>query len=295
MRSRRFINPELSPYSGVDGKPSNGLYEAWKSLNDEFLFSWGDDQFLIAGRDLPPRRESSSVTYGCEISGIGFNLPEAQPFVGVDRRIRLLRGRYVDPTLWNESLNRLDLKKKNLGGPMSYVFPFHRAATGAPTGGGCLISVTLSWYRKSWRIHVMSRASEITIRLLGDMYFIQHMVDEIIEQIPLKNWPEKPPINWHFLMCSQKRYVIPYYLLHTRGEAFVLDYMTDPKPKNLRHSGVQEYFWDSIVHPERVTWVQRRKWSEKFMRDSTLEWGALELARLQAQQDSRIIDLQFDK
>lgn len=263
------------------------LYEAWRNLNDQVLLEWPDEAFLLAGRELPKGREFSYMTYNCQLTtegGFGLDPEVTKPFLDPERRIKLLRSRYIDPPLWQEGIDRLELKRRNLGGPMSYVFPFHRPATSAPTGGGCLISVVLSWYDKKWRIHVMSRASEITIRLLGDMYFVKRMVDEIIEEVPIRNWPgtDNVPIDWTLLLCSQMKHVMPFYLLITKGEQWVKKAVTGKaplllgEPPNLRVQGMIDYFWELTLHPEVITWAQRRRWSEKFLEYAQKDWAKLE-------------------
>jgi len=266
----------FSEMSGEVKEPQLTLYETWLKLNDDFLFTMTDDEFLLAGRELPRGRDFSYMTYNITLSAKGFGLPESNPFMKQDRRIKLLRGRYVHDILWKEALQRLKEKgTKSSQGPMSYVMPFYRTKS-TPTGGGCLISLVFSWYNKSWKIHIMSRASEITIRLLGDMYFLESMVKEVLEEVPLKNWPgDNLQIDWTLLMCSQMKHVMPYYLLHTRGEDFVREYML-AEPQHLRHLGIIEYFWGDGVHPERVKWMQRRKWTDKFLKEANhTDWAGL--------------------
>ena len=35
-------------------------------------------------------------------------------------------------------------------------------------------------------------------------------------------------------------------------------------------------FWDMIIHPERVTWAQRRRFSELFMKNTSIDWSLQE-------------------
>jgi len=257
-----------------DDGPQLTLYESWLKFNDDFLFTMDDSEFLLAGRELPKGRDFSYMSYNKVLEGKGWGLPETHPLLNPGRRVKLLRGRYIHDILWKEALERLRLKgTKSSQGPMSFVLPFYRTKN-TPTGGGCLISLVFSWYNKTWRIHIMSRASEITVRLLGDLYFIKSMVDEVLEEIPLKNWPENPEISWTLLMCSQMKHVMPYYLLKTRGEEFVKQYVLS-EPQHLRHLGIIEYFWTEGMHPDRIKWMQRRKWSDKFLEDAQLDWAAI--------------------
>jgi len=267
-------------YSKIKGEemieasgPIRTLHQAWKDLNHQFFFTWPDEMFLLAGRELPPAREFSYMTYDVRIRGVGLGLPVTSNLLPKpERRVNLLRGRYIDTELWDEAMNRLDLKKKKLGGPMSYIFPFHRK--NAPTGGGCLAHIILTWYNKDWRVYVTSRASEITYRLLGDMYFVDSCLHEILEKVPLKNWNwDTLPLCWNITLASQLKHMMPFYL-QQQGEERLLWRIVIGKvgPHNLRVKGMIEYFWANIIHPETVTWAQRRKYSEQFMKFTEIDW-----------------------
>ena len=256
------------------------LYSSWRQVNDDFLYTTSDSEFSIAGEDLPKGREFSTVTTDINIAGCGFGLPESSIFLPhPERRVHLLERRYINQPLWDEALNRLFDRRKLLTGPMSWVFPFYRSGPDTPTGGGCLISLVFVWFRKAWSLEVNSRASEITYRLFGDMYFMQERVRKVADAIELRNFDiETVPINWHLTMASQIKHTLPLYLLQEHGDESMLQIaMADPRTlSNSRLVYLQEYFWKHIVHPETVTWAQRRKYSEKFLEISRLDWVDLE-------------------
>ncbi len=248
---------------------SVNLFKAWQKLNDDFIWADIEDSLMVGGKPgLPAGREFSTVAYNIQFNAFGWGLPAENEYLDPVRRVRLLTKRYINEPMWEEAFNRLNDKKKKQGGPMSFTFPFYRSADSAPTGGGCLISLSFTWWEKKWHIHVMSRASEITTRLLGDIYFVKHCVDRILKDLnyELKKWPEdnEVEISWNLLMASQMKHVVPFYILDTHGEEKLEEYIL-AEPRDFRQKGVQDYFWDQTLHPEKINWAQRRKWSDKFV------------------------------
>ena len=134
-------------------------------------------------------------------------------------------------------------------------------------------------------MYVKSRASEITTRLLGDMYFIQDCLEHINNLVPLKGLEDLGTldIRWSIILCTQMKHALPYHLLKLRGEEFVYDLMTRAEidSHSRQESELRKYFWEYTLHPKRVTWAQRRKWSEKFITDTELDWETLEKDHLQ--------------
>lgn len=252
------------------------LYEAWKGINNSFINDDPSDAMLMPGRDF------SFVKYNIELDAQGFGLPETPPpLFNKDRRVKLLEKRYIDPYVWDEGINRLIERRDRSTGsqPNSFLMLYHRRDTNerkVPAGGGCLVSLNFTWWNKGWHLHILSRASEITNRLLGDSYFVKHSVDKIIEATGLKKWdPENVHITWNLLLPSQMKYMVFHFLLYTEGVEVLKDFVTSP-PKNAWQEVVIEHFWKEFIHPEKISWAQRRKWSEQFIKETPeVNWGDL--------------------
>jgi len=253
-------------------------YEAWQKLNHVFL---ADD----SGSMIMPGRDFSHAKYNVQLRVTnGFGLPDdPPPFFNMERRLKTLETRYIDPDLWKEGVERLLARRDRATGtyPNTFLVQFHRRETRerkVPAGGGCLVSLNFTWFKKRWHLHVLSRASEITARLLADMYFVERAVNRVIEEAQVRKWdPDNLIIDWTLLLPSQMKYMVPIFLLFVEGEEAIKSMMVDP-PLNDWHKIVQEHFWKEFIFPEKIKWAQRRKWSEKFLtwtggRDKWLEVG----------------------
>ncbi len=258
------------------------LYTCWKKLNLEFLRLPDETGMLI------PTRDFTRVTRYVRLRATnGFGLPRLEDlppfFSSYERRANLLRKRYVDEQLWHEGVDRLKLKSKRMArtNPLSFVVAFHRRATserGVPAGGGCLQTITFVWCDGVWSLHVYLRASEITARLLADLVFVNEAVNQIVEEVPIKKWdPKNAEIVWDLALASQMKYMIPIFLLYLKGEDFVVNYFSkeeQPDDSNWVKT-VRSHFWDTVIWPDRISWAQRRKWSEKFLEGTNTDWAAL--------------------
>lgn len=275
--------------------------EAWRQLNDEFVFDGSDDEYMVAGKGLGRSRSFSCVKADVQLRFTGWGLPDKHYLVKHERRTQLLKKRYHNPKMWDEAVARFAKRagKLSKGAPLTFSFPFYRAADNAPAGGGCLLALTLGWWNGAWFANVHSRASEITYRLLADMYFVKHMLDEeVLKRFKPKTFPdvEDLPFSWNLLLASQMSHVLPYYFLKERGSDYTQWFMsreldgsevTDPDgvtvkgsgPLNLRERAILDVFWDETVRPDTITWAQRRRWAERFWEDSTIPVETYEMAR----------------
>lgn len=250
-----------------------------------------------------PGRDFSRVIWPVRLEGNGFgfnSVSELPPFFSnFDRRITLLERRYIDDELWDEGLNRLQLRKKRLSSknPLSFSFQFHRRPTAerkVPAGGGCLQTIVLVWCNNTWGISVHLRASEITARLLADIAFVKWAVDQIVKLTGVSKWPENPKIFWTIELASQMKYLIPSFLFHTYGEQSVLDFFvsgpdfpailpgTQVTP-NLWTDTITKHFWEEFIHPEKIKWMQRRRWSDKFLAITKTDWNEAKKVREELQ------------
>ncbi|MDE2098832.1 MAG: hypothetical protein KGL39_16385 [Patescibacteria group bacterium] len=248
------------------------LYDAWVRLNQKFLDKPEDDAWLIPGRDF------TNTRYNVQLHGEhGFQMPLVAPWWQKERRITLLEKRYIDPDLWDEGVNRLIERRDHMAGsqPGNFSIMFHRRPTKerkVPSGGGCLISINFTWFKGRWNLHVLSRASEITYRLLADMYFLQYSVERAVAESNLKKWnPDDFTIDWTLLLPSQMKSMAPIFLQHVGGDEAVRRYMTW-LPLHDWQRTVQAHFWGEFIYPEKITWAQRRKWSNLFFDETKADW-----------------------
>jgi hypothetical protein len=234
---------------------------------------------------IPNRDFSRVIPHVRLVAEEGFGLPSnlnklPQFFSNYDRRMTLLGNRYIDPELWQEGVERLVARRSRMArtNPLSFVIPFHRRATSerkVPAGGGCLQTITFIWVNGRWELHVALRASEITARLIADMLFVKRSVNAIVEEVNFKKWEPKTRIVWDIALASQMKYLVPLYVLFAEGEGQVINEYTSGKPEGIWQNIIWEHFWDTFIYPERITWAQRRKWSEKFLEMTSAPWAKL--------------------
>lgn len=271
---------------GIGTSPSGPtMLEAWRNLNQEFITGGSDDEYMVAGKGLGRSRSFSCVKADVRIDAVGWGLPKDHYLVKHDRRTKLLKKRYHNEKMWTEAVERFKKRagKLSAGAPLTFSFPFYRAADTAPAGGGCLLALTLGWWNGAWFMNVHSRASEITYRLLGDIYFVKHMLDEeILAKFKPKTFPdvEQLPVSWNLLLASQMSHVLPYWLMKEEGEAdFKLLVGQRKDGLNLREQALIDVFWDETTRPDTITWAQRRRWAERFWEDSDSTPAAYEEMR----------------
>ena len=254
------------------------LYDTWIGLNNAFIRtnpdnSLGEKFILMARRDYAMFK--SNIVLKCD----SLWLPDKEFFLfKKEKRIQLLHKRYLDPVIWQEGVDRLTANKYQNPRfyPKSFLFQFHHRGKISPTGGGCLVAFILYWFDSSWHLHVFSRMTEITINLLADMYFIQSLILDLINDKHLqgvKNFPLLDTI-WTFTLTNQKRDRIPPYLLYTGGDSAVKKFMS-AKPKNRWQKCIQDNFWDTFIYPEKVNWAQRLRWTNKFLENTKIDWRKL--------------------
>lgn len=255
----------------------NSLYDTWIGLNNAFIKtdpdnSLGEKFILMARRDYAMFK--SNIVLKCD----SLQLPDKEFFLfKKEKRIQLLSRKYIDPVLWEEGVDRLKAKKYQNPRfyPKAFVFQFHYQGRVSPTGGGCLVAFVLSWFDSNWHLHVFSRTTEVTINLLADMYFIRFLVSDLINKGYLQG-VEFPLLDtmWTFSLANQKRDRIPPYLLYTQGDSGVKKFMF-AKPKNRWQKCIQDNFWDTFIYPEKITWEQRKRWTDKFLENTKIDWRFL--------------------
>ena len=246
------------------------LYDLWKGVNNRFIKESPLDAYLCTGRDF------SIARYNVRLHANSLLLPNEWPPLFTKRRLTILDKRYK---LHQDDIERL---RKSSGGsyPKSFSLLFRREETterGIPSGGGCLISIVFTKYNGRWHVHVLSRASEISVRLLSDMYFIRQKIDEVTEEVNLqkKGWdPAKVSVTWTLLLPAQMKYMVPIYLYLTHGEDYVVDYLTQT-PAHKWQWVVQEHFWNVMISPENIKWQQRKRWCDKFLDWTDTDWKDL--------------------
>jgi len=260
----------------------DNLYDGWIKLNEAYMNAMPEEGMYMSSRDFTrvfsPIRIHTLGGFGFDLDTRDSTLP---PFYSkYENRVNLLDKRYIDEELWETALARLILREKKMTrtNPLSFVFPFHRRATNerkVPAGGGCLTQFTFVWYEERWQLHVTLRASEITVALAGDIAFVHHLVQRVKNRVRFRNWDDdKLEIFWDMSLGSQMKVVIPLFLLYTRGDLEVLDLMyKDPrKIENKWFADIVTHFWDIFIHPERVTWHRRLRWTRQFLGATQVDW-----------------------
>ena len=265
--------PWNGPADAAIDLPGCTMYDCWLALNDSFIKQDPSSAMLMPGRDF------SLAKYHVTMHATqGFGVPDTiPPFFSPEKRIGLLAKRYIDPEFWDPGIARMLERRDRLTSsyPSTSVIMFNRRETTerkVPAGGGCLISINFTWYQKQWHVHILSRASEITVRLLGDIMFLEYCVNKAAHEAQLKKWdPKNLHITWTLLLPSQMKYMVPLYLLHTKGMDAVHEFMTQ-RSHHAWMATIQEHFWNEFIFPEKISWAQRRKWSEKFLDVAELDW-----------------------
>jgi len=242
------------------------IYNAWWELNSRFIYDVPTNAMLMPGRDFSYAQYHITLT-----ATNGFGIPEKlPPFFQPSKRLSLLAKRYIDPEFWDAGVGRMLERQSKLTGsyPSTSVIVFNRRATKerkVPAGGGCLISINFTWFQKKWHVHILSRASEITARLLGDVLFLEHCVARAAREAQLKKFDiDNVELKWTLLLPSQMKYMVPLFLLYTHGEEELLRFMTSC-PKTPWQETIKQHFWQEFIYPDKIKWMQRRKWSEKFL------------------------------
>lgn len=263
---------------------ANSLYRTWIGLNNGFIGADPDNPksgfVLMAKRDYSMFK--SDIVLRCDT----LELPdEVWPLFRKEDRIKILTRNYLDPILWQEGLNRLRDRKYQIARttpvgwffPKAFLFQFHHSKTKAkiPTGGGCLIGFVLIWFNDEWHLHIFSRMTEVTINLLADMYFIQSLIKKLINEGDLRkvDFPHLDTV-WNIALANQKRDRVPMFLLFTDGDDQVKRFMRSESSTRW-HRIIKEYFWDTFIYPEKVNWAQRKRWTDKFLENTKVDWRKL--------------------
>lgn len=257
------------------------LMSAWEKLNWKFITLPESEGMHI------PTRDYTRVTWPVRLSvtrGFGFDGSDHEDLHGFfkdySHRIKLLHKRYIDPELWEEGMLRLQARAGKLSSrnPLSFIFQFHRRRTSerkVPAGGGCLSQIVFVWFQGKWGLHVTLRASEITASLMGDFVFVHYLVDRIRNEVNLKHFdPDNLEIFWDIALASQMKAIVPLFILYTRGDMAVLDWMyRNPKEiDNPWEANVVQHFWDTFLHPDRISWGARRRWTNRFYEVTEIDW-----------------------
>jgi len=274
----------------IDPTTLPSLYEAWYRLNlDMANAPDGTGVFMpmLAIQDM-------------KMEAWGFGLPDVTiPLMGVtgtaDKRIKLLEKRYVQPELWDHcisvirasprltnaprtartarNLNPVRTKPSKLASQSILLFrPGNYQEGTAPDGGGCLIAIVLTRFDKHNGIHVFSRASEVGKALLGDLYFVRHLVRRAIAESGLEGWNEEElHIRWTATQASQRTYFTPLVLQGYGGDQAVYDFYAKPE-SNRWDRFLKRYFWGNTLFPEREKWGQRRRYGKLFLANAEFDW-----------------------
>jgi len=249
------------------------LYDAWLSVNKEFIERSTDDAYLLLKRDFALTR------YNVILKAENLKLPEEWPPFFTEQRLKRLAGRYINTPLWEEDISRIRNHSTTKSSPKSMVVMFRRQRTSEakiPKGGGCLVSLSFTWFKNKWHIHVLSRASEITARLLSDMYFVRRCIDRVVEEGNIKGFdPDNTDLIWNILLPTQLKYMVPLFLLLTEGREKVKEYLLTDDYINEWHKVVQDHFWKVVIYPDKIKWKQRARWCEKFLSWSKINWHEL--------------------
>lgn len=257
------------------------LHNVWKAINMRFLggnpdYTGKDGFFLMKGRDYSIFK--SDITLKCHTLIL---LEDVYPLFKKERRIKILTNKYLDAALWKYGLEGLRNAKRIMGDktstgffPKSYLLQFKLNNPNLETGkgGGCLIGIVLSWVNNRWNLQVFSRVTEVTINLLADMYFIQALIKELVNEGDLPG-VTFPTINtvWNIALANQKRDRVPLFLLFTQGDIGVKDFMLS-KPTNRWQKVIVDHFWKIFIYPEKINWAQRKRWALKFQELSQMDW-----------------------
>lgn len=258
------------------------LHNVWREINMKFLGGDPDRNvtdgfFLMKGRDYAIFK--SDITLRCHT----LILPEdVYPLFRKEKRIKVLTNKYLDKTLWEYGLEGLRNAKRTMGDktstgffPRSYLLQFKLSNPKLETGkgGGCLIGIVLSWVNDRWNLQIFSRITEVTINLLADMYFIQALIRELVNEGDLPG-VTFPTINtvWSIALANQKRDRVPLFLLFCYGDEFVRGFMLSKPTNNRWQEVIVNHFWKIFIYPEKINWAQRKRWASKFKELSQIDW-----------------------
>ena len=259
---------------------ANNMYEAWVKVNERFIQMESKSGMLMSSRDYTrvywPVRLHVAGGFGFDESN-RYELPSF--YANYQNRIRLLANRYIDSELWEEGISRIKTRERRMSSrnPLSFVIQFHRRPTNerkVPAGGGCLTQITFVWYQNLWHLNVTLRASEITAALIGDIAFVQWVVEQVKDRVRLKNWDDGfLEIVWDIALASQMKSIIPLFLLYTRGDLGTFEFLfRDPSACDPWLGEVIEHFWETFIYLEKVTWHRRQRWTKRFLEATNVDW-----------------------
>lgn len=270
---RREVNADLIP--------TKTLFEAFVDFN----------LYMATAPDEVGLRNPQQHFQDWHIEGIGFGLPEKAPsYVSSlgkwDTRLNLLVKRYVQPDFWDMGISQMrqspKLRKASKNSLLSsHTVMFFRQGKhdpddsgtprSYPDGGGCLIALVFTMFGPRKGVHVFARASETIKALAGDLYFVRYLVRRAMKEAELPWDPEEMHIRWTATYGVQKDYFFPLLLQETFGDEYVRDFFTSEYNSAWRRF-LHRYFWRFTLFPERVKWPPRRRPSELFLRNATLDW-----------------------
>lgn len=184
------------------------LYERWEETNEWFLKA-----------DIPRAqcaRKFGAYIYQPSVSvqATGFGLPNHPTLFEERERVDLLASRYVDEELWQLGCALWEASQ----GSLAHSFLLLRRGRG-PKAGGCLVGFVLSRHRNQWYCNVLSRANEVTMAWLGDLYFMRHL---LTERIPIKiKDVEQVKFRWTMGVAQQNSYYAAVFLHITAGQRYL--------------------------------------------------------------------------
>jgi hypothetical protein len=181
----------------------NTLYEEWIRLNEEFMQLDGLKVVASAGVYTSRTRVVLNAT--------GFGAPFESVLLR-DKRIDLLRERYVDPDTWDQCYKRFHSQPKGA----SHTFLFNRKGD-RPKAGGCLLSIVLCKADKDYEVMITSRALEATMAMMADMQFIYECLVQIKKDLGLVLDLDTCKIMWCIGVVHQNRVFVPVFFYDTRG------------------------------------------------------------------------------
>ncbi len=273
----QMLTRDTHEYLNISGQD---LFALWKNLNLHYAFKF-DETFQHNTCDLGASRYGiilSSKTLDLPIPSQGDDHP--LPYLDIGRRVKLLESRYVNAHLFQNfiiGLTKIAEKRRRKSYPTMVNLQFNRQGTNTPTGGGCLISLTLGWYQNKLHLTINSRAGEITKAFLGDLYLIKYLVSKACHRARLPIFEIQDAddlvITWQVILGVQSRIYLPTFLLYNKGEESVLEYMRHNAEGNIWREHVQWFFWTRFIFPK---YHEKRKMSQRvseaFLQDSTIDW-----------------------
>lgn len=211
------------------------LFDQWRWQNNSFL----EDE-------VPTRRIAGSISGAYILQpnvilrGIGFGLPDQTSFFDIHDGVDLLWQRYVD----HELFKQCEAIQEASPGSGAHTYLFRRSGKG-PRAGQCLIAFTIAKQSASKpHLSIYSRAGEVTMAMLRDMYFLRALLEDRLGITPKKL--ENMPITWLVSFAHQNRYYAPVFLYETAGRDAVTKW-SRPKAGDTEWADMCKRFYADMI------------------------------------------------